>query len=152
MAMNIRKMLIPVLLALSLIGNLAWLCISVAPKEEKSIIGTYCSEHANENLAKYGKYGDYLAAKTPAPMLLRTTENTWFLPKMAPTPATGSLRCWSGGPIAGKNPYSSWRKPPDTLTEKTRSSCLTDRRPLPIPALAMSRPISMCREKIDKKG
>lgn len=61
MAMNIRKMLIPALLALSLIGNLAWLCVSVAPKEEKSIIGTYCSEHANENLAKYGKYGDYLA-------------------------------------------------------------------------------------------
>lgn len=61
MAMNIRKMLIPALLALSLIGNLAWLCISVAPKEEKPIIGTYCSEHANENLAKYGKYGDYLA-------------------------------------------------------------------------------------------
>lgn len=58
MAMNIRKMLIPALLVLSLIGNLAWLCISVAPKEEKSIIGTYCSEDASSYAA--ADHGEYL--------------------------------------------------------------------------------------------
>lgn len=58
MAMNIRKMLIPALLVLSLIGNLAWLFISVAPKEEKSIIGTYCSEDASSYAA--ADHGEYL--------------------------------------------------------------------------------------------
>lgn len=58
MAMNIRKMLIPALLALSFIGNLAWLCISVAPKEEKPIIGTYCSEDASSYAA--ADHGEYL--------------------------------------------------------------------------------------------
>lgn len=133
MAMNIRKMLIPALLALSLIGNLAWLCISVAPKEEKPIIGTYCSEDASSYAA--ADHGEYLVF---------TKDGTYTRYRQ--------LEVLERGPIAWKNPYSSWRKPPDTLTEKTRSSCLTDRRPLPIPALAMSRPISMCREKIDKKG
>lgn len=61
MDMKFRKMLIPALLVLSLIGNLVQLAIEIAPKEEKSIAGTYCSEKANSNLAEYGKYGDYLA-------------------------------------------------------------------------------------------
>ena len=59
--MKLRKMLIPALLVLSLIGNLVQLAIEIAPKEEKSIVGTYCSEKANSNLVEYGKYGDYLA-------------------------------------------------------------------------------------------
>ena len=58
MAMNIRKMLIPALLVLSLIGNLIWLCISIAPKEEKPIIGTYCSVDASSYAA--ADHGEYL--------------------------------------------------------------------------------------------
>lgn len=58
MAMNIRKMLIPALLALSLIGNLVWLCISAAPEEEKPIIGSYCSEDAGSYAA--ADHGEYL--------------------------------------------------------------------------------------------
>lgn len=58
MAMNIRKMLIPALLALSLIGNLIWLCISIAPKEEKSIVGSYCDEDPGSYAA--ADHGEYL--------------------------------------------------------------------------------------------
>ena len=55
MDMKFRKMLIPALLVLSLAGNLVQLAIAIAPKGEKSIAGTYCSENANSNLAEYGK-------------------------------------------------------------------------------------------------
>ncbi len=59
--MSISKNILSLLLLISIIGNIVLVVVVNIKEGRKSIIGTYCSEHANENLAKYGKYGDYLA-------------------------------------------------------------------------------------------
>ena len=59
--MSISKNILSLLLLISVIGNIVLVVVDNIKEESKSIIGTYCSEHANENLAKHGKYGDYLA-------------------------------------------------------------------------------------------
>lgn len=57
MDMKRRKMLIPALLVLSLIGNLVQLAVRIAPKE-KPIVGSYCDEDPGSYAA--ADHGEYL--------------------------------------------------------------------------------------------